>query len=59
MAKHWTERNWNSLTQVKEFLEREKVKVRDFDGIKLVTSKGTFVMVDGQLIKLDKRREKQ
>tara|TARA_B110000285_G_scaffold38634_1_gene41898 strand:- start:147 stop:359 length:213 start_codon:yes stop_codon:yes gene_type:complete len=42
--KHLT-RSWGSLTDLKKYLEtKTKEKVKAFDGIKLVTNKGTYMI---------------
>lgn len=48
--KDYTKKSWNSLTQLKEHIERDnKEKIVSFDGIKLVTNKRTYRLFDGQL----------
>lgn len=39
---------WNSLTQLKEYIESNtKEKIKSFDGIYLVTNKYTYSLYDG------------
>jgi hypothetical protein len=43
-------RNWNSLTDLKLYIEKNtKEKVEFFDGMVLVTNKGTYGLAFGQL----------
>ena len=49
--KNWTERNWNTLNDVKKHIE-ENVKgetVKSFDGATLVTNKAKYGIVDSRL----------
>lgn len=41
-----TERNWNSLTQVREYLvsNMPEVKIKDFLGYKLITNYGIITL---------------
>ena len=44
LTKHLT-RSWGSLTDLKHYLEtKTKEKVKSFDGIKLVTNKGSYMI---------------
>ena len=50
MQKKLTERTWNSLTQVKDYLESNtKEKIEYFDGATLVTNKNTYGLAFGKL----------
>lgn len=48
--KDYTSQKWNSLSQLKEKIEEDKLeKVKSFDGIKLVTNKYIYGLYDSNL----------
>jgi hypothetical protein len=48
--KDYTNQKWNSLSQLKEKIEEDKLeKVKSFDGIKLVTNKYIYGLYDSNL----------
>jgi hypothetical protein len=48
--KDYRDRKWNSLTQFKEYLEKNtKEKVKYFDGMLLRTNQGTYGLAAGEL----------
>jgi hypothetical protein len=50
MLPDYTKRMWNSLTQLKEHIEKDgKEKVLAFDGFQLKTNKRTFKLYGGIL----------
>lgn len=51
MQKLLARKNWNSLTQVVEFIRNNepKVKIISFNGYELVTNKGTIGMCHGEI----------
>lgn len=58
--KDWTKKNWRSLSDLRDYLEKNtKVKIKDFDGITLRTSKGDFAIAFGELFRIDNREEKK
>jgi len=49
-VKNWQEKNWNSLTDLKNYLIDNKIeKVIKFNGFELITNKATYMLFDGQL----------
>lgn len=50
MLPDYTKRMWNSLSQLREHIERDdKERVLDFTGFELVTDKRKFRLYDGML----------
>ena len=51
MQKLLDRKNWNSLTQVKEFIKNNEpnVKIISFNGYELVTNKGIISMSHGEI----------
>lgn len=50
MLPDYTKRMWNSLTQLKEHINKDgKEKVIDFNGFELITNKRRFTLYDGML----------
>lgn len=46
----YLEKKWNSLTDFKQFLERNKLeKILDFSGYQLVTNKRVYTLCDNRL----------
>lgn len=46
----YTKKSWNSLSQLKSVIESSKgEKVKDFDGIRLITNKYVYTLYQGEL----------